>query len=188
MEKDQFLIMETVPKLLLNFTGHAGDLGYVVVNTHIKPGNASMVPNQRHFNSPQNIGEILSEELTNNISANGSLSNVTDNVPGQSPLISIILVSLLFCIVGIVGIVGNTSIILIIATDRKMRRSVTNLYISNLAVADLLVMLFGIPEIVQFIMNRGWLLGEVMCKVDRCVLVLSLYTSVFTQVAVCVER
>ena len=96
--------------------------------------------------------------------------------------------SLLFCIIGIIGIVGNTLVIFIILWDRKMRRSVTNLFIMNLAVSDLLIMLIGIPEIVMFMINRGWLLGTIMCKTQRYVLVFSLYSSVITQVSVCVER
>ena len=58
----------------------------------------------------------------------------------------------------------------------------------NLAMADFLIMLFGIPEIAQFVLNRGWLLGLALCKFQRFVLVVSLYASIMTLVAVCVER
>ncbi|GFO24536.1 neuropeptide receptor 15-like [Plakobranchus ocellatus] len=67
-------------------------------------------------------------------------------------------------------------------------RSMTNMLILNLAVADSLIMLFGLPEIVLFMMNDGWRLGLVLCKVDRTVLVAALYSSVLTLVAVCIER
>ncbi|KAK3776128.1 hypothetical protein RRG08_046795 [Elysia crispata] len=69
-----------------------------------------------------------------------------------------------------------------------LRRSMTNMLILNLAVADSLIMLFGLPEIVLFMMNDGWRLGLVLCKVDRTVLVAALYCSVLTLVAVCIER
>jgi thyrotropin-releasing hormone receptor len=69
-----------------------------------------------------------------------------------------------------------------------MRQSVTNIFIMNLAIADLLIMLFGIPEIIQFMLNRGWILGHVLCKLNRYILVVSLYTSVISLVSVCVER
>ncbi len=117
----------------------------------------------------------------------GPRTNLTG--PGNTVTIAqIASLSVVFCVIGVVGIVGNTLVILIIVTDRKMRRSVTNLFIMNLAVSDLLIMLFGIPEIALFMLNRGWLLGAVMCKVQRYVLVLSLYSSVITQVSVCIER
>ncbi|XP_041363374.1 neuropeptide receptor 15-like [Gigantopelta aegis] len=69
-----------------------------------------------------------------------------------------------------------------------MRASVTNLLITNLAVADLLIMVFGIPEIIQFMINRGWILDHLSCKVNRFVLVVALYASVMTLVSICVER
>ena len=116
----------------------------------------------------------------------GPPGNVTGN--NSVTISQIVGLSLLFCIIGIIGIVGNTLVIFIILWDRKMRRSVTNLFIMNLAVSDLLIMLFGIPEIVMFMINRGWLLGTIMCKTQRYVLVFSLYSSVITQVSVCVER
>ena len=83
---------------------------------------------------------------------------------------------------------GNALVVYIVLKDKKMRKSVTNLLILNLAVADSLLMVFGVPEIVQFMLDRGWLLGLVACKVNRSVLVASLYASVLTLVAVCIER
>lgn len=64
----------------------------------------------------------------------------------------------------------------------------TNMLILNLALADSLIMMFGLPEIVQFMMNNGWQLGQVACSTDRTVLVCALYSSVLTLVAVCIER
>ncbi|KAI0235685.1 Neuropeptide receptor 15, partial [Lamellibrachia satsuma] len=69
-----------------------------------------------------------------------------------------------------------------------MRHSVTNLFIVNLAVSDLLILVVGVPDIVQFMLNRGWLLGDVLCRLDRYVLVFCLYASVLSLVAVCIER
>lgn len=100
----------------------------------------------------------------------------------------IALFSTLFCVVGVVGLAGNILVIYIILNDKKMRKSVTNLLILNLAVADSLLMVFGVPEIVQFMLDKGWLLGLIACKINRSVLVCALYGSVLTLVAVCIER
>ena len=69
-----------------------------------------------------------------------------------------------------------------------MRHSATNLFIANLAGADLVIMVFGVPEIVQFVINRGWLLGLTLCRAQRFILVSSLYASIWTLMAVCIER
>ena len=69
-------------------------------------------------------------------------------LPPASPT-ALVLLSILFCIVGFVGLTGNFLVIWVVLTDKKMRNSVTNLFIVNLAIADFLIMLFGIPEIIQ---------------------------------------
>lgn len=69
-----------------------------------------------------------------------------------------------------------------------MRKSMTNMLIVNLAVADILIMVLGIPDIVQFMINNGWIIGPILCKTLRAFLVASLYVSVLTLVALCVER
>ncbi|CAH1796875.1 unnamed protein product [Owenia fusiformis] len=107
---------------------------------------------------------------------------------GPSSISEVIPISILFCIIEIVGIIGNILVIYVILSDRKMRSSVTNMFILNLGISDLIIMLGGIPEISFFMINKGWLFGEVMCKFQRYVLVVSLYSSVMTLVAVCVER
>ena len=96
--------------------------------------------------------------------------------------------TVLFCVIGIVGICGNVLVICVILLDRKMRQSVTNIFIMNLAIADFLIMAFGIPEIILFRLNNGWTFGFTWCKINRYILVVSLYTSVLSLLSVCVER
>lgn len=101
---------------------------------------------------------------------------------------SIVVLSLLFFTIVIVGIVGNCLVVTVILTDVKMRQSVTNLLIINLALADLIIMLLGVPEIVMFMINRGWLLGDAACHVNRFIMVVALYSSVISLVVLCIER
>ncbi|XP_054724885.1 neuropeptide receptor 15-like [Uloborus diversus] len=69
-----------------------------------------------------------------------------------------------------------------------MRSSVTNLLIMNLAISDFIIMIVCIPDIVQFIENRGWRLGLTACKALRFTEVFALYASVMTLLSVCIER
>ncbi|CAG5135076.1 unnamed protein product [Candidula unifasciata] len=100
----------------------------------------------------------------------------------------IVVLSVLFFIIVVVGIVGNCLVVVVIVKDVKMRQSVTNLLIINLALADLTIMLLGIPEIILFMVNRGWLLGSVACHVNRFIMVASLYSSVISLAVLCIER
>lgn len=100
----------------------------------------------------------------------------------------IVFFSSLFIAIGLTGIIGNSMVKYVILVDGKMRKSMTNILIFNLALSDTLIMLLGIPEIVQFMLNRGWLMGGVMCKIDRSLLVCCLYVSVTSLLALCIER
>lgn len=116
-----------------------------------------------------------------------NLTNMTE--PGnQVSVETITLLSMLFTLICTTGLVGNALVVFVILVDRKMRKSSTNLFIMNLAVADFVIMVFGIPEVVMFMMDRGWTLGPEMCKFNRYVMTSSLYASVLTLLSVCVER
>jgi thyrotropin-releasing hormone receptor len=101
---------------------------------------------------------------------------------------TVIYLTLLFFIIGVIGIMGNMLVIFAVICSKKMRTSMTNLLITNLAFADLLIMVLGIPEIFQFMMNKGWTFDDLVCRINRYVLVTSLYGSVLTLISLCVER
>jgi len=83
---------------------------------------------------------------------------------GQSDFAWIrILVLLLYAIVCIVGLCGNTLVIYVVVRFSKMQ-TVTNLYIVNLAIADE-CFLVGIPFLMVTLGNGSWLFGDIMCKI-----------------------
>ncbi|WAQ99783.1 NPR15-like protein [Mya arenaria] len=127
---------------------------------------------------------FLNETTLDNKSILSSDTFQQDNVT----IPEMVSLSCLFFSIGIVGIIGNTLVVYVVFSDVKMRQSNTNILIVNLALADLSILLFGVPEIAQYMLNRGWLLGPSMCKIQRTVLVTALYSSVMTLMAVCVER
>ncbi|KAL3866404.1 hypothetical protein ACJMK2_043705 [Sinanodonta woodiana] len=104
-----------------------------------------------------------------------------------TPEVTIILLSLLFFVIGVIGISGNMLVIVSVLSNKKMRTSMTNLLITNLALSDLAIMVFGIPEVVMFMRNTGWTLDPSLCKINRYILVSSLYGSVLTLLALSVE-
>ncbi|XP_052242624.1 neuropeptide receptor 15-like [Dreissena polymorpha] len=106
----------------------------------------------------------------------------------NNELAEIVLLSILFVVIGFIGIIGNIIVVYIVFSDFKMWKSNTNILIVNVALSDLGILIFGIPEIVMYMLHRGWLLGLEMCKVDRSVLVAALYVSVMTLLALCIER
>jgi thyrotropin-releasing hormone receptor len=137
-----------------------------------------------HQATLENSKEIAAMNNCTNQSSCGDRGIEIDDVH----MIEIVVLSVLFIIIGVVGLVGNILVIVAILGDRKMRSSATNLFITNLAFADLMLMVFTIPEILMFLINEGWLMGVTMCKIERFILVFSVYGSVLTLVSVCGER
>lgn len=122
------------------------------------------------------------------IGMNGSHPVIPVSSSATPSMDTVVLLSIVFIIICSVGIFGNILVITAVLIDDKMRKCVTNFFIINLAVADIFIMILGIPEIGQFVLSRGWLLGPVACKVNRFLLVSSLYCSVWSLLAVSVER
>ncbi|KYN12061.1 PREDICTED: somatostatin receptor type 2-like [Trachymyrmex cornetzi] len=82
---------------------------------------------------------------------------------------------ILYSIVCIVGLLGNTLVIYVVLRFAKMQ-TVTNMYIVNLAIADE-CFLIGIPFLVTTISLRGWIFGNIMCKVYMITTSINQFTS-----------
>ncbi|XP_064474656.1 neuropeptide receptor 15-like [Ornithodoros turicata] len=111
---------------------------------------------------------------------------VEEAVPASAVVIACL--SVLFFTIGSIGVIGNAFVIWAVIASKNMRSSVTNMFLLNLAVSDLIIMLACVPDIVQFILNHGWQLGLPLCRILRFTEVFALYASVMTLVGVCVER
>jgi tyramine receptor len=76
------------------------------------------------------------------------------------PWTKIVLI-VLFCLLIIITIIGNTLVILSVITTRRLR-TVTNLFVMSLAVADWLVGIFVMPPAV-FVFSVGELISIYDC-------------------------
>uniref|UniRef100_A0A8D2LYQ6 Neuropeptide FF receptor 2 n=1 Tax=Varanus komodoensis TaxID=61221 RepID=A0A8D2LYQ6_VARKO len=83
--------------------------------------------------------------------------------------------------------IGNGVVCFIILRNKHMR-TVTNLFILNLAVSDLLVGIFCMPTTLLDSIISGWPFGNIVCKMNGMVQGISVSASVFTLVAIAVDR
>nr|XP_019575627.1 PREDICTED: neuropeptide FF receptor 2 [Rhinolophus sinicus] len=83
--------------------------------------------------------------------------------------------------------VGNTVVCFIVMRNKHMH-TVTNLFILNLAISDLLVGIFCMPITLLDNIIAGWPFGSTMCKISGLVQGISVASSVFTLVAIAVDR
>lgn len=74
-----------------------------------------------------------------------------------------ILISL-HCLVFVVGLVGNFLVCLAVYRNHTMR-TVTNMFIVNLAIADFLVVFLCLPPTVLWDITETWFMGSTLCKI-----------------------
>ncbi|CAM1293237.1 tkr-3 (predicted) [Pycnogonum litorale] len=129
------------------------------------------------------------ENGTNGTWPNGTNLYDTHVVSGlyQVPVGIIVLLSILYGTITLLAIVGNGLVIIVIISSRRMH-SVTNYFIANLAVADILIGLFGIPFRFQAALLRRWNLPSFMCYMSPFAVELSVNVSIFSLAAIALDR
>ncbi|KAL2099653.1 hypothetical protein ACEWY4_004047 [Coilia grayii] len=92
-----------------------------------------------------------------------------------------------YLLIFLMCMVGNGMVCFIILRSKNMR-TVTNLFILNLAISDLLVGIFCMPTTLVDNIITGWPFGSLVCKLSGMVQGISVSASVFTLVAIAVDR
>ena len=75
-----------------------------------------------------------------------------------------ILSSVLLCAVVVLVLVGNSLVVAAVVTSRKLR-TVTNVFIVNLACADLLLGVLVLPFSAVLEVKDVWIFGHIWCQV-----------------------
>ncbi|KAL7727396.1 hypothetical protein ACLKA6_003054 [Drosophila palustris] len=99
--------------------------------------------------------------------------------------------SIVFCVayilVFLVGLIGNSFVIAVVLRAPRMR-TVTNYFIVNLAIADILVIVFCLPATLIGNIFVPWMLGWLMCKFVPYIQGVSVAASVYSLIAVSLDR
>ncbi|XP_022797944.1 orexin receptor type 1-like [Stylophora pistillata] len=73
--------------------------------------------------------------------------------------------TLVYCVIILFSLVGNSIVIFTVWRNNSMR-SVTNLFIGNLAASDLLITFLGMPNMItQLYLGQKWIFGDAICKI-----------------------
>ncbi|TWW68492.1 neuromedin-B receptor [Takifugu flavidus] len=86
-----------------------------------------------------------------------------------------------------VGLLGNITLVKIFITNSAMR-SVPNIFISSLAVGDLLLLVTCVPVDAFRYFSEEWVFGEAACKLIPVIQLTSVGVSVFTLTALSADR
>ncbi|XP_045031983.1 allatostatin-A receptor [Daphnia magna] len=98
-----------------------------------------------------------------------------------------IVVPVIFGVIAILGFIGNALVVVVVVANQQMR-STTNLLIINLALADLLFIVFCVPFTASDYALPFWPFGEVWCKIVQYLVIVTAYASVYTLVLMSLDR
>lgn len=128
------------------------------------------------------------EEAVANSSNSYTYTTTNNTNTTNSAVVALVVPGVLHYLVLIIGIIGNSSLIVLISRQESLRHNAMNLYILNMAVSDLVLNTLALIDVTLFVMGRGWLLGSAACKMLRMVMVCCLYVTILSSVAVAFER
>lgn len=118
-----------------------------------------------------------------NASQNGTQDSHTFILPWWRQL----LWTTLFAGMVVVAFVGNLVVIWIVLVNKRMR-SVTNYFLVNLSVADAMVSTLNVTFNYTYMLYSDWPFGDFYCKFCQFIAVLSISASVFTLMAISIDR
>ncbi|NP_001033318.1 somatostatin receptor type 5 [Sus scrofa] len=116
----------------------------------------------------------------------GGGENGTLAEPVPSPGARAVAVPVLYLLVCALGLGGNALVIYVVLRHAKMK-TVTNIYILNLAVADVLLML-GLPFVATQNALSYWPFGPVLCRLVMTLDGINQFTSIFCLTVMSVDR
>ncbi|KAK3091210.1 hypothetical protein FSP39_017982 [Pinctada imbricata] len=91
-----------------------------------------------------------------------------------------------YSLIFLIGLTGNGLVIYVVTRFAKMK-TVTNLYILNLAISDAFF-LASLPFLIVTTILRYWVFGAAMCKIYFVLFSINLFTSVFQLTALSADR
>jgi gastrin-releasing peptide receptor len=135
---------------------------------------------------------IITTEMTTNLD-NATIVQSTENTTFIEPLIEAeerpeaIIVPVIFAIIFLVGVIGNTALIFTVLRNKSMRNT-PNIFVVSLSIGDLLLLLCSVPFASTFYSVTSWPFGEGLCKFNEFMQTLSLGVSIFTLTALSGDR
>ncbi|XP_073817287.1 tachykinin-like receptor at 99D isoform X2 [Musca autumnalis] len=126
---------------------------------------------------------LLSSTNSWNTSSNDTYIDISFILPWWRQ----VLWSILYGVMVIVATGGNLIVVWIVITTKRMR-TVTNYFIVNLSIADAMVSSLNVTFSYIYMLDNNWAFGHLYCKISQFIATLSISASVFTLMAISIDR
>ncbi|XP_032887772.1 type-1 angiotensin II receptor [Amblyraja radiata] len=132
----------------------------------------------------QNMIETASNDSLGNTSAEANATRCT--IGGRHNYI-FLMIPIIYTVIFVVGVVGNSMVVIIIYCHLKLT-TVANIFLLNLALADL-IFVMTLPFWATYTaMEYHWMFGNFLCKTSATVVLLNMNASVFLITCLSVDR
>lgn len=142
--------------------------------------NGTIQPFMFRDNVPTNITDDVADNHTNPI----------DN-PENNKLIQNLYVQTVFyifyIIIFVVGVIGNMLVCYVVFRNKAMH-TVTNFFITNLALSDILLCVLAVPFTPLYTFLERWIFGVAMCHMVPYAQGVSIYISTLTLTSIAMDR
>lgn len=125
--------------------------------------------------------------LNFNLTRNSTLLNDEQGNVGEEAGIEYFVLAPALGVVMLFAIFGNITLIVTISRTSKLRTR-TNMFILNLACADLGVALLCMPFSIITCFTRDWIFGDILCQLNGFMNIVFEASSLFTLTAISIEK
>ncbi|CAH0584070.1 unnamed protein product [Chrysodeixis includens] len=94
---------------------------------------------------------------------------------------------ILYTIIFVLGVFGNVLVCYVVFRNRAMQ-TVTNLFITNLALSDILLCIFAVPLTPMYTFLGRWVFGRLLCHLMPYAQGTSVYISTLTLTSIAIDR
>ncbi|CAH8459176.1 unnamed protein product [Schistosoma rodhaini] len=121
-----------------------------------------------------------------NYYSNIQQTNLTFDVAKEILPVKLIII-ILYSFITLMGVTGNLLVVWIVLRV-KLLQTITNIFIANLAISDILMSLVATPFTPLSLYMNNWTLPEAVCKLLPTTMGVSVYVSTLTSMAIALDR